>query len=564
MVNFKKWKDVAKKITNPQNKNTGNKSTINMIEDKVYENIKVQVIKEIEDTKKLHREYLNKVKLYYRDPLDHKDKDILNEDSSNEDSSNVNIKILKNTLKNVLITNKKKIDDVLNDIDRNIQNVANKQKVANNQHCEITENIWTNCEKECFDTLTKYLNVEINSISYMLRLLNESYISSNESDKSKSYPFKFKLNNISNKDYINNIWGEINKNNILDIEMEYTEYKEITQNKSSATSKEYDVYLYKINKGNEDIKNKIKNDGRLIMGFGPSASGKTHCAKSIIKLLKSLEGDFPTVFFTVDGGIAREQSIIYKYIINLLNIYGISGFNNMKMSGLNLTGKGSMFNSSSIKNEVESYLTKLKKSISKNNNNNLKFNLYIPETLGYCGIKDCKKKYQKYIDLTNNEIGWIGLYIWQHNLGSIECNYISKYKCVGCTQSGMKREVQEGKKYSNSQYYTSEKNGLYEVINNAPIKFKIHNSGTINNQSIIEDLNGSTYVEKIIPLLKKQTTECIYTFQQPLENFVYINEKSKLDFSKKVKHLENVEESYSQKYLKYKYKYMKLKKTLSS
>jgi hypothetical protein len=294
------------------------------------------------------------------------------------------------------------------------------------------------------------------------------------------------------------------------------------------------------------------------MGFGPSASGKTHCAKSIIQLMSILEGEkFPTVFFTIDGGIARQQSVIYNYIISLLNIYGISGFNNMKMTGINLTGIHSMFNSSLIKEQIDIYLNKLKYC----NNNEFKFSLYIPETLGYCGISGCIQKYNNYINLTNDK-KWIGLYIWQHKLGSIECNYKEKYKCIGCTLSGMKREVKEGKKYSNSQYNTSEKNGLNE-LKKAPIKFKIHNSGgathvdktengndnILLNKSIIEDLNENRYISQFM------NNMCTSEFNKKfrLENFVYIN---------KNKNNKNID-SYAKKYLKYKYKYIKLKKTKS-
>ena len=114
--------------------------------------------------------------------------------------------------------------------------------------------------------------------------------------------------------------------------------------------------------------NDIPTDPKLIMGFGPSASGKTYCAKSIIKILKSTDGNFPSVFMTIDGGIYREESIIYQLIINSLKYHKLAGLNNMKISGFSLKYQfpklQSLFDSTNIKKVVGTFLEQQKSKIS--------------------------------------------------------------------------------------------------------------------------------------------------------------------------------------------------------
>ena len=100
--------------------------------------------------------------------------------------------------------------------------------------------------------------------------------------------------------------------------------------------------------------------------------------------------------------------------------------------------------------------------------------MYIPETLGFCGLS-CEDKYSKYIKITNDK-RWIGLLIWQHRYAN-ECNYSEKYKCKGCTESGEKRQIKEGKKYENDQWESSMNNGGAEFMKAPGGTFKIHNSG---------------------------------------------------------------------------------------
>jgi hypothetical protein len=138
----------------------------------------------------------------------------------------------------------------------------------------------------------------------------------------------------------------------------------------------------------------------------------------------------------------------------------------------------SLFDSGAIKKSLLNFLKQQSVPLS----------LYVPETLGDCGhmrLKSCPSKYSTYINITRDS-NWIGVLIWQHKTAK-ECNLPSKYTCVGCTESGMKREKQEGKKYSNSSYAHSMSEGKRDLAKAPGGQYMIHNSGSRTKLSIIED-----------------------------------------------------------------------------
>jgi hypothetical protein len=49
------------------------------------------------------------------------------------------------------------------------------------------------------------------------------------------------------------------------------------------------------------------------MGIGPSASGKTYFAKTIITMLSNTDLYFPKSFLSIDGGIYREKCYILLF-----------------------------------------------------------------------------------------------------------------------------------------------------------------------------------------------------------------------------------------------------------
>lgn len=228
--------------------------------------------------------------------------------------------------------------------------------------------------------------------------------------------------------------------------------------------------------------------GRLIMGFGPSASGKTFWAKNLIEMMRMRDANFPDTFISIDGGLYRELSQVYQTIVAQVKGVNIIGFSNLVLAGISLT-QSSLFASGKIKKGMISYLKT--QPIETN------ISLYVPETLGDCGSyrpSGCKSKIEPYVNISNDP-KWIGTMIYQHKTGD-KCPEEIGYKCKGATESGTEREVDEGKQYSNSAFDHSYNQGIKEV-NVAPgPRFVIHNSGgrrdIVNtiNKSIIHDMRS--------------------------------------------------------------------------
>uniref|UniRef100_A0A6C0HNB4 Uncharacterized protein n=1 Tax=viral metagenome TaxID=1070528 RepID=A0A6C0HNB4_9ZZZZ len=217
---------------------------------------------------------------------------------------------------------------------------------------------------------------------------------------------------------------------------------------------------------------------RLIMGFGPSAAGKTYLTNEIIKIFKATQPDtFPTTFISIDGGLIRESSYVYQAIIDNIAEYN-NGTNGQKFDGFkNLMNNknNELFPSTYIKEEFTKYLKKHYEG---------KISLYVPTTLSITVHKllpTVENFVQPYIDITGDEKSWIGLHIWQHKTTD-ECNMKNKYKCKGTEATGEAREVIEGKKFSSKAWALSQAYAKELLLKAPGYKLKIHNSG------------GSTYI----------------------------------------------------------------------
>lgn len=283
------------------------------------------------------------------------------------------------------------------------------------QEDEFLKKKWKNCDKICFNQLFELIDNEINSTAYMLRLLSNSIISTEN----------------------------------LGLELEYD-----NQGLTGFWDKDYQRFSVKKLGDNKT--------NRLIFGFGPSASGKTYWAENIIKLFSLSNSDFPKTFISIDGGLYRELSETYQFIINNLSQNNIGGFLNLVTAGFG--GSKSLFSSSIIKKSMIKFL-KTQENIS----------LYVPITLGGCYKNWCISDYKPYINIVKDP-KWIGLLIYQHKTG-LECPYRNEYRCVGCTESGRDRETKEGKKYSSTAYNMSMSNGLTAIKNAPGGIFEIHNTG---------------------------------------------------------------------------------------
>ena len=338
------------------------------------------------------------------------------------------------------------------DINKKLREVITNMKKSKSGSDSRDE--WIECKSECEIYCLKMMSVEIYSTAYMLRLLSTSVI------------------------------GDIDNYKIVFIIRQ--------ENISKLTGKwENDSQYFDI-KTTDSNENKT---GRLIMGFGPSASGKTYCAKHIIELMAKVDITFPKFFLTIDGGIYREKSCIYQKIVEICQKIDIAGLSNLVSASV-LTTLKTIFDSNIIKKNMKIFL------LLQKNKNNQKINLYVPDTITAC-VVSCKSLYQDYIDITGDK-NWIGLMIYQHKSGK-ECPYPKQYKCVGCEESGKSREKKEGKKYSSTAWSNSYRNGN-ESISQAPkYRFRIHNSGGkktngLINTTIFEDLSTE-------PIISEETSE---------------------------------------------------------
>ena len=331
---------------------------------------------------------------------------------------------------------------------------------------------WTECLKGCKTTLSKLIKDEIESTAYILRVLSNSVLSVED----------------TNNELIFHVDGD---NDLL----------EKIKNGVELTGRwEHDKQFFKLKPLGDP-----NRPTRLIMAFGPSASGKTVLGATIVKLISENANNatFPKTFLKIDGGDMRTYSMMYQYIINTITSepYNtrISGYSNLVAATLadNIKSLGknpSLFDSGIVKKTIKTYLTNLR------DNEKFSISLYIPETIAWCGGRDCQKKYKKYIEISKPPAGptgaeaeddWVGLYIYQHKCTKGCSNTCTEtnpnYKCETTTESGSAREKTEGKKYSSGGYDAAEKNGLIEIKKAPGGRIIIHSSGRKDGVSRITE-----------------------------------------------------------------------------
>ena len=333
-----------------------------------------------------------------------------------------------------------------NTVDRVVQNIVDRDKKKRKHD----DGIWTYCTGGCVAELTKLINKELKSTAFMLRFMSNSTIDITADDDTGlngEYPLTFIYNNPSGKQ-VTGIW-------------------------------ENDKELF-------DLKPLDLREGanaRFIAGLGPSAAGKTYWAKNAINLLGQTDPTFPKSFLSIDGGAAREFSVVYQDIIKALESHPeIGGFKNLVSAGWDPIHT-SLFNAGKAKKSVIAYLKEQKKK----NNGKALVSLYVPETLGN-PFDNSKKKLDKFVEATG-DYRWIGLYIWQGVTPKKDKEWVDKIKkqypalanenieAKSTTVSGQSREKTEGKKYSSSAYGTSKKHGLAMMRIAPGARIDIHNSG---------------------------------------------------------------------------------------
>jgi hypothetical protein len=250
--------------------------------------------------------------------------------------------------------------------------------------------------------------------------------------------------------------------------------------------------------------------GRLIMGFGPSASGKTYWAQTLLNLFTAADSSFPKALMCIDGGIHRSTSLVYSAVVQATRSGCLRGLDNLVLPGMSLKlGVRTLFSSSTVKKQQVAFLQR---------QTHLPVSLYVPETLGDCdwvplgalgkavGASSCADKYAAYRQITGDE-AWIGLLIWQHKSGG-ECDQVGARRCMGCMDSGTAREEVEGKRYSSTAYDHSMKEGG-KAIQSAPGGcYKIHNGGARGRVSMFQDFSVYTdttaHVQRALELAQEQ------------------------------------------------------------
>lgn len=326
---------------------------------------------------------------------------------------------------------------------------------------------WDTCRFSCKDKIMDLINKEIGSTAYMVRSLFGCVL-----------------------------WA--NKNNNTQVPMTLSFNGPLTGQWSD------DMGKIKM-----ELTDKSQN-ARLIMGFGPSAAGKTYWAETLVNLFSKVEG-FPTTFFSIDGGLYRETSMIYQMIIHTLIRTCTVGFNNL--AGTSLKFK-TLFNSRGVKDGMMKFLQNYKGKIS----------LYVPETLGSCGwygadvhlgSEPCLEKYREFIEMTGDQ-KWIGLHIWQHESGS-KCTYPPGQECKGCSESGRSREIMEGKKYSSSAYGHSKYKSDKHMREAQGGQFNIHNAGgrktgSTFNKTTIYDLSQDRSQNPFSKILSEHAGQLNYIY----------------------------------------------------
>ena len=329
------------------------------------------------------------------------------------------------------------IEEVIDEVTGNKENKISAEKAK-----------WIYCKKACVKALSSQIKKEINSTAFMLRVLSNSVIDTTANDEGEdgSFPLKFIYEPGNGK--LSGVWENDHK---------YFKLKELDPE---------------------------SRESRLIMGLGPSASGKTFWAKNVIKLMREANTNFPRSFLSVDGGLVRELSYVYQDIIRALAKHPkIKGLHNLVSSGWDPFHE-SLFKSGHVKKSIQEYL-KTQKPFS---DSKLPVSLYVPETLGSPFTDGFEKGIDKYVKITGDP-NWIALYIWQGRTPEEDRDWVNKFKkenpglvneeieAISTTVSGEGRELEEGKKFSAKAYKYSKDHG-YGALNRAPgARIDIHNSG---------------------------------------------------------------------------------------
>ena len=398
----------------------------------------------------------------------------------------------------------------------------NFKKKSNTNKITTLQKTWKSCQSSCYNVLKTIINKEVDSTAYFIRLLVNSIINITESNESLVLKISILPKNI----ILTGLWKrDSHFIKITGFETNSNRQLENFHNLATTTNTNTPLHGITLNRNLLDEPSNTNNTiphvvnlhsrlysetstntaskeikSRLIMGFGPSASGKTYLTEEIIKLFIKVEPiTFPKIFVTIDGGITREVSEVYQIIIKAIENFNKVQKPENKVSGfLNLVDNR-LLASNTLFPKLKENLVKYMSTDNYRNN----VSLYVPDTASSCTL-NCKGIVTPYIHITGDSDSWIGLLIWQHKTSDV-CDKKEMYKCKGTTESGTMREQKEGKIYSAAGYDNSMANGLF-LLKNAPgYRLNIHNSGGLdmNLKSTINPL----YNQRLhIPILRQKSS----------------------------------------------------------
>ena len=356
---------------------------------------------------------------------------------------------------------------------------------------------WKACEDKCSALITNAVNQEIGSTAFMLKLLADSVI------RPDGRQHRLKIG-------LDPSFFEKEKGTSANTSASRSNCRLLT-----GRWKDDAPFLRLVLPPFKDPEK--PTSGRLIMGFGPSASGKTYWAKTILGLLAQADNNFPDVFFAVDGGLVRESSAVYQLATEMAHCKGWAGFKNLH-AGMFVTGD--------IKKTMEQYLLQESKRVP--------VSLYVPETLGKCEfmvkgrtvplIRPCEEYLKTFLEITQDK-AWIGLLIWQHATAADHTKDTAflkefpgaEYQCAGCEASGKEREKSEGKPYEGHVYGQSMKNGRKYMEMAPGGRYEIHNAGCSTCISIMWDRS-----------VRNPVTETFSTIMQGVPGITYVDHRSDL------------------------------------
>ena len=379
---------------------------------------------------------------------------------------------------------------------------------------------WERCSFTCNSLITEAINQEVGSTAFMLKLLADSVIRTDGS------PHRLKIG-LDPSFYKRDVPPGASCNLLTGRWKEDAPFLRLVLPPFKDPEKPTSGRLAEGSPPKGGLAEGPRPSGRLIMGFGPSASGKTYWAKKLLGLLAQADDHFPDVFFSVDGGIVRESSAVYQFANEMAHCAGFAGFTNLHAG---------MFKTGDIKKAMEQYLL-----AESNRDGGKPISLYVPETLGKCevivgGVSlpgfSCKDYLKPFHEITRDKM-WIGFLIWQHETNAAhmkddafkkkypENDPLNSYQCAGCTESGRKREKEDGKPYDSGVYAQSMRNGRKYMAMAPGGKYEIHNAGCPTCISVMWDRSVRNAVSD-------RFSEIVKTMNKGNDRIEYVDERSGL------------------------------------